>query len=220
MNFKLNSTLTTKKSDQIQSNINRNEYKYTINSIDYNADWITYDLNKFISINGEITYSKQDLNGKLLILGSIKKISKNAFRDCYNLKTVIIPDSVTSIGDDAFKDCYNLKTVIIPNSVISIGIGVFSNCSNLSSITIPNSVISIGVCAFCDCYNLTSITISDSIETIEMGAFCGCDNLETITILYPPEKQPNKITNLNYQRKFIMTGLNNKVAFIWEQYTE
>ena len=36
--------------------------------------------------------------------------------------------SVTSIGNDAFKDCYNLQSVTIPNSVTSIGNNAFYSC--------------------------------------------------------------------------------------------
>ena len=236
MNFKSNSILNTK----IQSDINRDKYKYTINSIVYNANWITYDMNKFISINGEIIYSKENLNGKLIILGSIKEIIKNAFKNCSKLKTVIIGNSITSIGNAAFKNCTNLKTIIIPNSVISIGDGAFAGCENLysiiignsitsigdwafsgcyslNSIIIPNSVISIGEGAFVGCENLYSITIPDSIETIGYGAFDDCHNLERVIIIYPPEKQPNKTTNLNFQRKFRTAIYNYKTDFIWEQ---
>ena len=74
MNSKSNSKLNTQSYEQIQFKFSHNEYKYMNDLNKYNADWITYDLKKFISKNGEITYSKEDLNGKLLILGCNKKI--------------------------------------------------------------------------------------------------------------------------------------------------
>ena len=51
---------------------------------------------------------------------------------------------VLAIDGGAFKDCYNLTSVTIPNSVTSIGGGAFKGCSALTSIIIPNSVTSIG----------------------------------------------------------------------------
>ena len=35
----------------------------------------------------------------------VTAIGRNAFRECYNLKSVNIPNTITSIGDYAFSDC-------------------------------------------------------------------------------------------------------------------
>lgn len=59
--------------------------------------------------------------------------------------------SVTSIGKSAFKWCFSLTSVTIPNSVTSIGNYAFESCSSLTSVTIPNSVTSIGYYAFYHC---------------------------------------------------------------------
>ena len=82
--------------------------------------------------------------------------------------------SVSSIGEDAFRRCYNLTSVSIPNSVTSIGSYAFFNCSNLTSVSIPNSVTSIGNYAFSDCSNLTSVTIPNSVTSIGEGTFYKC----------------------------------------------
>ena len=58
---------------------------------------------------------------------------------------------VTSIGDYAFKDCFKMTSVTIPNSVTSIGESAFYGCFKLTSVTIPNSVIDIGGYAFFGC---------------------------------------------------------------------
>ena len=44
---------------------------------------------------------------------------------------------VTSIADNAFKGCYRLTSVSVPNSVTNIGDSAFSGCSFLKSITLP-----------------------------------------------------------------------------------
>ena len=85
-------------------------------------------------------------------------IRYDAFQDCKNLTSVIIPDTVKSIGYDAFWGCNNLKTVNIPSGVTSIESWTFGYCSSLESMVIPVSVTSIGHAAFYDCVSLTSIS--------------------------------------------------------------
>ena len=65
--------------------------------------------------------------------------------------------SVTSIGKSAFKWCFSLTSVTIPNSVTSIGYYAFYGCSSLTSISIPNSVTSIGKSAFKLCSSIADI---------------------------------------------------------------
>ena len=87
--------------------------------------------------------------------------------------SIKIKDGTTTICESAFKDCYNLNSVTIPNSVKLIDDYAFCDCSNLNSITIPESVKIIGEYAFCNCWNLNSITIPESIEKVGSYAFSG-----------------------------------------------
>jgi len=70
---------------------------------------------------------------------------------------------VTRIGPEAFRDCINLISVIIPESVISIYYYAFQGCVNLTGVTIPKSVKFIDEGAFMDCTNLTSVTFEGTI---------------------------------------------------------
>ena len=66
----------------------------------------------------------------------VSDIGEWAFRDCYSLNRVMIPDGVTSIGDWAFSICPQLTSVSIPKSVASIGLGTFYGCSSLAAIMV------------------------------------------------------------------------------------
>ena len=79
---------------------------------------------------------------------------------------------VTSIGEYAFLNCFDLKSVTIPDSVTSIGGSAFRSCSSLTSVTIPNSVTSIGGWAFYYCSSLVEVIFNgDAPTTIGYNAF-------------------------------------------------
>ena len=109
-------------------------------------------------------------------------IAYEAFRNCRNLTSVVIPDGVTSIGSSAFSNCSSLTSIVIPDGLTSIGSSAFSNCSSLTSIVIPNSVTSIGSSAFYGCTGLTSITLpfawatNDGTENTHFGYIFGAPN--------------------------------------------
>lgn len=46
---------------------------------------------------------------ELVLPSTLKKIGKEAFALCYNLKKVVIPDNCTIIGEEAFYDCSSLE---------------------------------------------------------------------------------------------------------------
>ena len=53
-------------------------------------------------------------------------ISKNAFRNCEKMESIIIADTVTNVGGAAFISCWNLKYITIPYGVTSINKEAFS----------------------------------------------------------------------------------------------
>ncbi len=109
-------------------------------------------------------------------------IDKGAFRDCFFVTDVTIPDTVTSIGEEAFENCSGLVNVTIPDSVTSIGEEAFENCSGLVNVTIPDSVTGIGQYAFENCTSLKTITIPDTVTSLQQGTFQNCTSLKSITI--------------------------------------
>lgn len=113
---------------------------------------------------------------------SVTSIGNFSFANCYELKSVTIPNSVKSIGNYAFKGCYGLTSIEIPNGVDTINQGTFSYCSGMKSVTIPNSVTSIGTHAFLACYSLTSVYIPNSVKMIGNQAFLSCNGLTSVTI--------------------------------------
>ena len=125
------------------------------------------------AILNELTYTTTD--GKVTITDCNKAAAGE----------LVIPETiegnpVTSIGELAFRDCFHLNNITIPNGVVSIGNQAFTRCG-LVSITIPDSVTSIGREAFSYCESVTNITIGDGVTSIGDGAFQYCSRLTLIT---------------------------------------
>ena len=108
---------------------------------------------------------------------------------------------VTGIGTNAFNNCFQLNSVIIPKSVTKIDTAAFYNCQPLTSITIPSSVNNIGMLAFDLCPTLTEIIV-DSANT----SYCSIDGVlfnsaKDTLIRYPGGKSghyniPSTVTHI------------------------
>lgn len=88
----------------------------------------------------------------------IETINAEAFKDCINLKELIIPESVKSIKSKAFEGCTGLKEIVVPDSVTYFGENIFAGCSNLESVVFSNnSPLSPGVLK--GCTSIKNITL-------------------------------------------------------------
>ena len=121
---------------------------------------LSEDLSAIESATKVSCYPDLELEYKYLSDGTIEitKFISSTLMDIA-LPSTINGVRVTSIGKEAFYECENLTSVIIPESMISIGDSAFSNCMNLKEITIPESVTSIGNSAFYCCSSLRKIRI-------------------------------------------------------------
>ena len=118
---------------------------------------------------------------------NLSVLPTEAFLECTNIKSVILPNTLTAIGTQAFWGS-SLVSISIPASVETIEGGAFCRCTALQTVTfekgsklktIKSGSIWSGV--FESCTSLTSIEIPASVETIEEDAFLGCSSLKTVT---------------------------------------
>ena len=140
----------------------------------YNAciDGIYYN---FSGSNATVTYKVNSSNNSSAYTGDVVIPSTVD----YNGKTY----NVTSIEDYAFRSCYSLTSVTIPEGVTSIGGGAFYYCSSLTSVTIPEGVTSIGNSAFSCCFGLDKCFVkASSPSTLGSKAFV------TFTIIFVPDE--------------------------------
>lgn len=104
------------------------KYKVTLDSVSKIG---ARDLNKVAEFMGEAkTVSHFEIddgvlncyigNEKDLVIpndGSIKKISANAFQECADFHSIVIPDLVTEIEAGAFRNCFYLEEIHMPNAL-------------------------------------------------------------------------------------------------------
>ena len=83
------------------------------------------------------------------IPSSVKVIGSYAFLNCEVLENVLIADySIKEVSDSTFKECLNLKKIILPKGLTKISDFAFANNTSLTEVEIPESVTTIATNAF------------------------------------------------------------------------
>ena len=113
----------------------------------------------------------------------VTSIGEAAFRYCYAMESVQIPDTVTRINGSAFYECFGLRSVSLPDSVTKFrGHGIFMQCTSLESIRLPSGMTTIPEAMFVGCRSLKQIDLPDSLTEIMASAFQNCTALESVVI--------------------------------------
>ena len=160
------------------------DYTSTMNIVDYT----------YYSSSPWDRYRSKILN--IEITDGVTTFGNNAFYNCENLNSIIIPSSLTRIGDGAFHNCHNLTYVNISDleawckinfssvdsNPLSYSNNLYINNERITNLVIPNTITSIRNWAFMGYKSLTSVTIPSSVTSIGEYAFQACRNLTTITI--------------------------------------
>ena len=117
----------------------------------------------------------------VVIPNSITRTQASMFSGCSSLENVTISDGVQAIGASTFENCTSLKTIIIPENVTTIGWGTFSGCTALENVTLSKRMPEISGETFQNCSSLKTITIPDAVTSIGANAFDGCTSLTSVT---------------------------------------
>ena len=112
-------------------------------------------LGKSVTTLGEHTFDGAHITS-LEIPGSLKTVDFCAFRNCEDLKKVVIHEGVETIGQAAFSGCKSLTEISIPASVKRYEREAFGRCTNLKLTALPSAPEFVDATAF-------SRTVSDRI---------------------------------------------------------
>lgn len=137
-------------------------------------------------------------------------IETNAFRNCTNLVSVVIPDIVASIGVSAFYNCKSLTNVDIPASVTNIAVSAFRSSGVMSFFVDENNPTyssKNGLLLSKDGKDLIigsngDVVIPDSVTSIRDYAFYECRGLTSVTI-------PNSVTSIGNSAFYWCNGLTS-----------
>lgn len=175
------------------------------NSTFFGTAWYNSQPDGVLYLDGWCLGCKgNSLSGSLTIAEGTRGIARNAFGDCNELTSVVVPDSVAYIGDFAFSGCMKLKSATLGKSLTKIGNAVFSDCSSLTGIVLPDSVTEIGRDAFGGCKKLKSVALGKSLAKIGNSAFDDCVKLTDITL-------PDSVTEIGIYAFRDCKKLNMKI---------
>ena len=110
---------------------------------------------------------------------TLKRIEKETFYKCKNLRSVEIQNGVEYIGEECFKSS-TIKSITLPSTLKRIEDETFSGCKNLENVEIPNGVEYIGWWCFQNS-GIEEIAIPGSVTVIGQGAFSKCEVLKKVS---------------------------------------
>lgn len=122
--------------------------------------------------------------GHMEITNGVKCIARDAFKNCTQLLSVVIPESVSTIGEEAFYCCEKLMSIVVPGSVKIIEPRAFQYCTGLAVAELKEGVEYIGANAFSNCWHLRKVSLPESLKSLGDHAFYECEFLKSINI--PP----------------------------------
>gem|GEM_PF-4519518 len=121
------------------------------------------------------------LTGTLELPSSVKKIGFGAFRDCVNIKAVVLPQGLEDLYEQVFRGCTSLEELSLPQGITTIPAQVCMGCKQLEEVIIPQAVTVIYGSAFRDCA-IKTVSIPASVVSVDPTCFAGCTELETINV--------------------------------------
>lgn len=146
------------------------------------------------------TEPKQYASENILSIKSpnvVPVIHDEAFKSCKKLTKVELDCKV--VGLSAFKDCSELRTVMLKAHLYWIRKEAFSNCSRLESVLLSTTLTSIEDSIFHNSTNIREVSIPNNVKNYFMNQLSECTQIQTIYLLTPQHfKMPKSFKRVKF----------------------
>lgn len=95
---------------------------------------------------------------------TMTEIPAYCFTECKNLERIFLHDDISNIGKEAFFNCYALKSFIAPRSLTVLSDALFYNCESLSRVTLHDGITEFGTECFTFCTSLRELITNKDDE--------------------------------------------------------
>jgi len=99
--------------------------------------------------------------------GDLSNGIQGVFANCFNLKSIVLPQSLTKIGSFAFYDCKTMPQITLPGNLKTIGDHAFSGCESIEELAFPYGLETIGSQALKGT-EITALSLPDSVTGIDL----------------------------------------------------
>lgn len=134
----------------------------------------TLDLPDSLTSLGSKVFQGSGLEKIDLSATRMETLPYGTFRDCAQLRDIILGDGITIIEDAAFRNCAFTK-ITLPAQLQQIK-GSFGGCAGLESITFPYTLRNLGSAVFTDCTALQAVYFEGNMPLRGDGFGTGVPN--------------------------------------------
>ena len=136
---------------------------------------------------------------------------------CEKLKKLILPGTIKKITERSIQGCNKLQEIILLEGVEEIGEYSFWGNYNVEKITFPKSLKKIGNRAFPVCPKMTYLRLNEGLKEIEKNNFKFC-NLKYLYIPSSLEEIGNNVLYGSKIEKTVFKGTEEKFKVIKEKF--
>ncbi len=122
----------------------------------------------------------QAKTGTITVLDGTVLIAPDAFRVCYMLENIRLPEGVQIIGEAAFSGCMEMQEIDLPDSVGIIDNLAFMGCYKLTSVRFPRGLFGLGDILFAET-DVTRMYFEGDAPMFNASTFAGVNG----TAYYP-----------------------------------